>query len=37
LLNMSIEKEGKNEFKSFSIRVSLETKSKAVTTKKEAK
>ncbi len=37
LLNMSIEREGKNEFKSFSIRVSLKTKSKVVATKKEAK
>jgi type IV pilus assembly protein PilN len=37
LLNMSIEREGKNEFKSFSIRVTLKTKSKVVATKKEAK
>jgi len=37
LLNMSIEKEGKNEFKSFSIRVTLATKSKVVATTKEAK
>jgi type IV pilus assembly protein PilN len=37
LRNMSIGKEGKNEFRSFSIRVTLETKNKVMATKKEAK
>ena len=37
LINMSIEKEGKNEFKSFSVRVTLKTKSKVVATKKGGK
>jgi type IV pilus assembly protein PilN len=37
LINLSIEKEGKNEFKSFSVRVTLNTKSKVVATKKGGK
>ncbi|HIG90892.1 MAG TPA: hypothetical protein EYQ77_00455 [Methylococcaceae bacterium] len=37
LINMSIEKEGKNEFKSFSVRVTLKTKSKVVAIKKGGK
>jgi Tfp pilus assembly protein PilN len=37
LINLSIEKEGKNEFKSFSVRVTLKTKSKVVATKKGGK
>ena len=37
LINLSIEKEGINEFKSFSVRVTLKTKSKVVATKKGGK
>ncbi|HHZ70298.1 MAG TPA: hypothetical protein EYO51_05610 [Methylococcaceae bacterium] len=37
LINLSIEKEGINEFKSFSVRVTLNTKSKVVATKKGGK